>query len=175
MKIDLTSLKEGSTEYWEEQDAEGLELPQEEFTLLETLQAHYTLHKAGKNLKFNLEASYRLRLTCSRCLEPFEQSFTEKALYIIQIGTEPWGEEKALTTEEVLMLFLPTTELDTIPILRETVLLSIPRKPLCRPDCKGLCPVCGVNRNAETCNHEEEKVDARWAKLLEIKKQLSKG
>ena len=55
-----------------------------------------------------------------------------------------------------------------LPVLRDTILLSIPLKPLCREECKGLCPVCGKNLNEGECEHvkkKEEEIDPRWEKL----------
>lgn len=176
MKIDLTSLKEGKTEYWEELGSQDLDLPESEYKLIDKLSAHYVLNKSGKNLTLNLHANYTLQMTCSRCLTKFNQAFKEESMYIIQIGQEKVVEtERELTTEDILMLFIPTTELDTVPILRETILLSIPMKPLCKPDCKGLCPICGADQNKTTCHHEEQEIDNRWSQLLNLKKELSKG
>ena len=175
MKINLKTLKEGITEYWEECDTKTLSLPEGEFSLVGNLKAHYRLRKSGKTLEFKIETTYTLELTCSRCLEKFKKEFRENAIYTVQVGTEKFEEEKELTTDEILMLFIPTEELDTVPILREIVLLSIPMKPLCRPDCKGLCPVCGANLNYTTCEHvktKEKKIDPRWQKLLELKTRM---
>lgn len=52
--------------------------------------------------------------------------------------------------------------------LREQVLLAMPIKLFCRPDCKGLCPECGANRNDGPCGHEEDAVDPRLAALKSL-------
>jgi uncharacterized protein len=54
--------------------------------------------------------------------------------------------------------------LDLEPIAHDACILELPLAPLCRPDCLGLCPSCGVNRNHETCTCTE-KADPRWAAL----------
>jgi uncharacterized protein len=54
--------------------------------------------------------------------------------------------------------------LDLGPLVREALLLELPATPLCRPDCRGLCPRCGVDRNVETCSCVAD-VDPRWAIL----------
>lgn len=63
-------------------------------------------------------------------------------------------------------------QLDLVPLVRETVLLELPAAPLCRPDCAGLCPTCGVNLNTGTCDCTAPAVDARWGALDELKRQL---
>jgi uncharacterized protein len=55
-------------------------------------------------------------------------------------------------------------ELDLEPLARDAVLLDLPLAPLCREDCAGLCPTCGVNRNTETCDCAPPP-DPRWAAL----------
>ncbi len=54
----------------------------------------------------------------------------------------------------------------------DAVVLALPNKILCRPDCAGLCPVCGRDLNEEPHEHEEEHVDPRWAALEQLREQL---
>ena len=51
-------------------------------------------------------------------------------------------------------------------------MLALPDKILCRPDCAGLCPVCGLDLNVEPHVHDEAEPDSRWAALAELKDQL---
>ena len=60
-------------------------------------------------------------------------------------------------------------KIDLGEVVREQLYLALPMKPLCQEDCKGLCPVCGVNRNRETCTCQQEWVDPRMAALKEWK------
>jgi uncharacterized protein len=55
-------------------------------------------------------------------------------------------------------------EVDLEPLVRDAVLLELPQAPLCRPDCQGLCPYCGANRNEEACGCEAPS-DPRWSAL----------
>jgi uncharacterized protein len=55
-------------------------------------------------------------------------------------------------------------EVDLEPLVRDAVLLELPQAPLCRPDCAGLCPFCGANRNDEACGCEAPP-DPRWSAL----------
>jgi uncharacterized protein len=60
-------------------------------------------------------------------------------------------------------------QLDLRPVARELVLLDTPATPLCRPDCAGLCPTCGINRNEGSCNCDGPPADPRWAALDQLK------
>lgn len=63
-------------------------------------------------------------------------------------------------------------QLDLRPMVRESVLLAIPEAPLCTPTCKGLCPVCGVDLNRETCGCARPAADDRWSVLDQLKGKL---
>ena len=61
--------------------------------------------------------------------------------------------------------------IDLGEVMREQFFLALPMKPLCRPDCKGLCPICGANRNRQQCECREEWVDPRLAGLKNLLKR----
>lgn len=56
-------------------------------------------------------------------------------------------------------------QLDLVPLVRETALLQLDDERLCRPDCAGLCPQCGIDRNQESCDCGGDVRDERWAAL----------
>jgi uncharacterized protein len=65
-------------------------------------------------------------------------------------------------------------QLDLEPLARDAVLLELPLAPLCTPDCQGLCPHCGINRNEETCTCERP-ADPRWSALDALRDEGSVG
>lgn len=65
-------------------------------------------------------------------------------------------------------------EIDLSPAIREQVLLQIPSSPLCREDCKGLCPKCGKDLNAGDCGCDRAVMDPRWAALKGIQLEKKK-
>lgn len=85
-------------------------------------------------------------LECVRCLDPFSQplnwSFTD--LYAF---------DKSNLTDSGLLV-PENGYIDLEPLLREYALLEFPISPVCKPDCKGLCPVCGENLNKIDCGHQ---------------------
>ena len=60
-------------------------------------------------------------------------------------------------------------QIDLRPVVRELVLLDAPSTPLCRIDCAGLCPTCGIDRNLQKCECEPPPVDPRWSALDVLK------
>jgi uncharacterized protein len=99
-------------------------------------------------------------LECVRCLETF--STTLHANF-----TELYAFTRRNMTESGLLV-PDDGQIDLEPLLREYMILDLPISPLCRPECQGLCPVCGENLNFVTCTHGEEPVDPR----LDVLKKL---
>jgi uncharacterized protein len=95
-----------------------------------------------------------------RCLTDF--------LYPLEVDfTELYAFSQRYVTDSGLLM--PETGIiDLTPVLREYTLLEIPISPLCQPDCKGLCPICGNNLNEGDCNHEDESGDPRLASLKRL-------
>lgn len=59
-------------------------------------------------------------------------------------------------------------QIDLVPAVREYVVLELPDDPLCRDDCAGFCPVCGIDRNTDSCCCDSSVRDNRWAALDEL-------
>jgi uncharacterized protein len=109
------------------------------------------------------------RLTCSRCLEPVEWSVDENFSLEYRLPTlAPVDAESGLDGGELDVAFLQGEELDLSELAAEQVLLSLPMRIVCRPDCAGLCARCGANlNNEEGCGCEPE-IDPRWGALADL-------
>jgi uncharacterized protein len=80
--------------------------------------------------------------------------------------------EIGLEESETQTSFVNGSELSLSEVMEEQALLALPMKPLCRTDCGGLCPVCGIHRNKETCECVLEEINPAFETLREFKKQL---
>ena len=96
-------------------------------------------------------------LECVRCLSTFEQALTWSL-------TELYAFDKRSVTDSGLIL-PEDGHIDLEPLMREYALLEIPINPLCKPDCKGLCPVCGENLNLVNCGHQSSGSESPFAAL----------
>ncbi|HVQ91768.1 MAG TPA: YceD family protein [Mycobacteriales bacterium] len=100
---------------------------------------------------------------CGRCLEPVSDEIT---VDIQELFAYP---ESATDTtsdaEEVRRLSGDLLDLE--PVLRDAVVLDLPLSPLCRADCRGLCPSCGVRWDDLPDDHSHQTLDPRWAALTE--------
>ena len=68
---------------------------------------------------------------------------------------------------------IESDQIDLLPVVRDVVQIDLPIVPVCRPDCAGLCPSCGVDRNETACGCDTTATDDRWAALDALRDQLS--
>ncbi len=74
-----------------------------------------------------------------------------------------------LTEDEMSVSVFDGKAIDVDEIVKEQILLAVPTRMLCREDCKGICPECGIDRNTGECSCVAEDIDPRWAALEELK------
>jgi uncharacterized protein len=111
-----------------------------------------------------------LQLPCSRCLEPFTWPVDASFELRYQPHTENTGDDEVEIEEDDLSTaFYENDEIDLGQLMREQFLLSLPMKPLCGDGCKGLCAVCGINLNRESCDCKRDWEDPRFEALKELK------
>jgi uncharacterized protein len=111
-------------------------------------------------------AKTTLRLTCSRCVEEYDWPVDLEFDLSYLPQSENTGEgEVPLEEEDLSTAFYRDDLIDVGQMLREQVYLALPMKPLCRDECRGLCPVCGTNLNRDTCSCEPAWEDPRLAPL----------
>jgi uncharacterized protein len=130
-------------------------------------------HERLLDIRVHGDFSTSLEVPCARCLEPVITTVGNSydLLYRPE-GSDSGKEELSVTAAEAEISYYPGNGLELKDVLQEQVLLAVPLKILCRPDCKGLCPSCGRNRNLEPCNCAEKNEDPRWGGLQDIRKQL---
>jgi uncharacterized protein len=86
---------------------------------------------------------------CVRCLQEYQQKLSSHFTELFSFSHHP--------TVETGMVIPQNGNIDLEPIVRESLLVEMPIKSLCREDCQGLCPVCGENLNVTTCEHQRMK------------------
>ena len=117
--------------------------------------------------------SYDQTLCCDRCLKPIVEHSEPDVELMILVERGPGGAgEHELHEKDLGVLYLDEEVLQTDPILIEQLQLNVPMKPLCQPDCQGLCPICGADKNAGSCSCAEQTTDPRWAALAALKSRL---
>jgi len=128
------------------------------------------ISKSGDRLTLKGEVSAEGDFDCTRCLEPFQKRVSaEIEIQFVPMRLEPnEGDPNVHTYDPVA-----ESTVDILPDLRDALILAIPMRNLCRPDCKGLCPVCGKDRNKESCSCEQpEEVSGQWTALKGLSERL---
>ena len=113
-----------------------------------------------------------LELTCGRCLEPFTLPVDAEfdLRYHPHVQNTGTGEaEQEIEDDDLTTAFYENDEIDLGHLMREQFNLSLPMKPLCRDDCRGLCPVCGINWNKGSCDCKRDWEDPRLEALRNLK------
>jgi len=115
------------------------------------------------------KVSGRLVGECGRCLRAIDDKIT------VDVG-EMFAYENSTTdetTEEDEMGRVRDDLIDLEPAVRDALVLALPQNPVCREDCPGLCPDCGVPWDELPDGHGHELLDSRWAELSKIRRATS--
>jgi uncharacterized protein len=126
--------------------------------------AEFALTRASTGTVFELRFQARLHGPCFRCLGD--------AVLDIPISAREYQATNPGVAEELRTPYLADDKLDLAAWARDAVALELPDKILCRPDCAGLCAVCGRDLNVEPHTHEDDATDSRWAALEELRQRL---
>lgn len=119
----------------------------------------------------------RVELTCSRCTEAFDFSVDRpfRLLAVDPAVVPAPGAAEESDFDETGLLATEQGQVDLTAMATEQIYLDLPLKPVCRPDCRSLCPACGANRNRIECGCQIEDVDPRFGALIEFRKRMGQS
>jgi uncharacterized protein len=127
---------------------------------LQNLSGSARVSRTPQGLLVQVKMAAQVLAQCGRCLTEFEQPLNIDFTELFAFSERTTGESGLILPENA--------HIDLAPLVREYMLLEIPISPLCRPDCQGLCPVCGERILDQTHVHEEESIDPRLAGLKKL-------
>src|ERR1035437_6576857 len=111
------------------------------------------------------------QVPCARCVEPVEIPLAAGFDLIFRpVAADADAPERSITAQETEIGYYQKDSLALEDVLREQVLLSLPVRTLCKPDCKGLCPRCGADRNSQACTCVGG--DPRWEALADLRSRI---
>ena len=124
------------------------------------------IRKGGTDYRLSGRIEGELELDCSRCLEPYrlDAGIDVDLLYLPASENRGDGEVR-IEEEDLTTAFYRDEQIDLKHLIQEQFQLALPMKPLCRADCRGLCVVCGGNRNTVPCQCADTWEDPRLAGL----------
>lgn len=140
--------------------------------------ADLELYSEGTNVFASGSFKGELTVACSRCVEPVKLLIDERLMVTFMPKHEMPADEDEAPVADGEGPEVPAEDLDLFPyegehvdleaLFREQFVLAVPYAPLCREDCKGLCPQCGIDRNSATCACEKP-IDPRLLALKNLK------
>jgi len=147
-----------------------LRLDEPDLRLVEPARVEGRIRRKGEEVQVGGTLTTTVETPCARCLKPvlipIKAEFFERFVTAVS-----WrGEEQYELASEDLNLSVfdgETIELDDL--VREEIELAIPVQVFCGEDCKGLCPICGVDWNLKTCECGTQDIDSRWEKLKDLR------
>jgi uncharacterized protein len=170
MRLDLSQVRTGREHYEEVYDPGVFSADREAFQVVAPVALSFDILKDKE--QFHLTGTVRttLELPCSRCLEAFTSPVDASFDLRYQPHTLNTGsDEREIEEDDLSTAFYENDEIDLGQLMREQFYLSVPMKPLCQDDCRGLCPVCGTNLNRGTCACKQDWEDPRLAALRNLK------
>lgn len=176
LKIKVADIPaEGQKLVWEltpqEVNARLKSLASEALILVSPVRVNIKLERTGRRVLAQGPISTQFRLTCSRCLDEFDQPIADSLFMVFspRIQVEEMAEENAGSMNEE---YYNGEEIDIWLIIKENLFLSIPIKPVCRDNCRGLCPKCGQNLNSGECGCSRPTGHPGMAKMKQIRDKL---
>jgi uncharacterized protein len=171
VKVPLTALGDRPVHLDAVEDAKELALNAGDAEFVTPVETSVKLTRMQEDVLAQGASSTRVRQQCSRCLEPVETDVSGdfESLYVPTTGAYgkrrgrsdfEWGDQR--------VSFYTNDIIDLDDDIRQCLLLELPRKPLCRPDCAGLCPDCGRDLNDGPCDCDATPGDDTWAALRDL-------
>lgn len=167
----LDELQEGRNELHFEVCAGDLDLTDADLEFASPLAVDLTVGRALQTFSFSGVVAARLRSECCRCLAPTTSSVRAELRFLLQRRQASAEEVEAVAEETDVDLVDPgAKEIDLAQRLHDALVLEVPLRVYCRPDCKGLCSHCGQDLNVGACACEPPSADPRWAALAQLKR-----
>ena len=186
MRIRIEDLKEGKLNIKFEQRPETFPVLAEmaasgTYNFPELVKATLRAQQIGDIVEVEGRISTRVRLNCGRCLQSFEMPLESQFdLTYSQIEPAPGqgsskDEEIELTAHDMGIIHYQGDEINIEKEIQEQVVLALPLRALCSPDCKGLCPGCGTDLNTASCDCDRSPSGGKFdaLKKLDLKKTSS--
>ncbi len=169
MHLDLSRLQGPTEHVVRSYPPEAFAADREDYRVAGPIHLEFDVQKSEDRYRLVGHVAARLEFPCSRCAEPFQlpvhASFDLQ--YLPQAANKGEGELE-IAEEDLGVAFYEHESIDLGHLMREQFYLAMPMKPLCRADCKGLCPNCGANLNTVTCGCEVRWEDPRLAGLRHL-------
>lgn len=136
-----------------------------EITAVEQVRLRVTIHRSGQEYICHGTVDARVRMECSRCLREFGTELQSPTDFIVRTDNLPPDPKGIPDDQDYVYMHGQNLVADPGDVVRQALILSMEMKPLCAPECQGLCQTCGANLNDGQCGCRPERIDERWGAL----------
>lgn len=143
-------------------EIDNSQLLEDDSYFLEAIEFQIFFKRQDRRIQAQGMIKTSISLVCVRCLEPFELKINSRFDIILFPKEMIDQRSTALGDEEMEYIFYENDQIDLEKILAEQVNLFIPFKPVCRGECKGICPGCGANLNRGACPCDQAKNEIKF-------------
>jgi uncharacterized protein len=167
MNFDLRQFEAFPAELSVEVEADSTEYELEGVTFHDLLSVKLSIQKVNEEYYCQGYTSVVAEVECVRCLKHFDLELSGELNFIIK----PEGSKGVMasdTGEEIYNVNAGEPVVELTDSIRQALQLSMPIKPICNHECRGLCPSCGINLNEERCNCKGREIDERWEGLRDL-------
>jgi len=170
MRIELANLEDGKEVFANTYQPEELVLSDDRVKIVKPVAVNGKVRRAGAEVFVTGHLETQVEIECDRCLKPLESVINNDfGLEYITDSEYKASNIVELSEEDLAVSVFDGEAIDVDELVKEQLLLSLPSRSLCREDCKGICPVCGADKNSSNCNCESSEGDPRWAALRNLK------
>jgi uncharacterized protein len=171
LSLNLAKVREAHERFERVYAPEQLGVPDDTFRVAAPVALAFDIYKDKDQFRLAGSVQTTLELPCSRCLEPFTWPVDSSFDLRYQPHARNTGEgEREIEEDDLTTAFYENETIDLGQLMREQFYLALPMKPLCRDECKGLCPTCGTNWNKGACDCMNQWEDPRLAALKTLRR-----
>ncbi len=170
MRIELDKLDSTGSRFAHVFEVGELSLDDERARLTGPAEVRGSLQRGDGQARLQGTVSARVELECDRCLQlmilPLAATFDVE---YVPAGNYETEQQAELHDQDLVQSVFDGQSIDVDDLVREQVILSLPARALCREECKGLCSVCGIDKNLKDCECDSRPRDPRWAALDDLR------
>ena len=170
MRIELDELESTGDRFAHVFEAGELSLDDERAGLTGATEVRGSVQRGDGSLRLRGTISAQVELECDRCLQTMAWPLTTGFdVEYVPAGYYEAEQLAELQDNDLAQSVFDGESIDVDDLVREQVILSLPARALCREECKGLCSVCGIDKNLKDCECESRPRDPRWAALDDLR------
>ncbi|HEX7723165.1 MAG TPA: DUF177 domain-containing protein [Pyrinomonadaceae bacterium] len=169
MRIELEKLEE-SGKFSQTYEIDQLAFDEYELRLIEPVSVQGRIARKAEEVELRGKLRTKVTVACGRCLKsvelPIDVEFAERFAPAVSWKDE---EQHELSENDLNLAAFDGEAIELDDLVREEIILALPCHVLCDEACRGLCPTCGADLNAASCDCTSKQIDSRWEKLKDLR------